>query len=190
MKKIFSHFLVTMVILILVNSTYYSVYAIDPDVRDGSLGAGSGSSSGRGTTAISGSSSGRGTTASSSDVNESNWVKKAFSAAHSFLTESVDVNSSSASAPEKMVGKFLKFGRDIVKAINKVLLVALFGISAISISIIGVRYIISRGNPRAIERAKHDLHTTFIGMAYGFGAFIIWNVAMSIITIIIRSLAS
>lgn len=182
MKKIFGHFLVSMIILILINVTYYSVQA-----SDGTEGSSSSSSSG--SSSSQGGSSGRGTTGNSSDVTESNWVKKAFSAAYSFLTEDVDLNSSSANAPEKMVGKILKLGRDIVKAINKVLLVALFGISTISISIIGVRYITSRGNPRAIERAKNDLHTTLIGMAYGFGAFLIWNIAMSIITIIIKSLA-
>ena len=172
MKKIFGHFLVSMIILILINTTYYSVYAIYPDVRDGTASGNSNSSS-----------------SSSSGVTESNWVQKAFSAAHSFLTENIDLNSNSASAPEKMVGGMLTVFRDVVKAANKVLLVALFGISAISISIIGVRYILSRNNPTAIGRAKGDLHTTFIGMAYGFGAFIIWNIAMSIVTIIIKSLA-
>lgn len=121
-------------------------------------------------------------------VTENNWVKKAFSAAHSFLTENVELDGN-ANAPEKMVGNMLTVFKDIVKAANKILLVALFGISAISISIIGVRYIISLNDSKAIKEAKEKLHTTFIGMAYGFGAFLIWNIAMSMVTIIIKSLA-
>ncbi len=189
MKRILGHFLVSMIILILINTTYYSVYAIDPDIRDGTARGSSSSNSSSGSSSSSSSSTGGGTTGNSSDVTESNWVKKAFSAAHSFLTENIELDSSTASAPEKMVVGFLTLFKNIVKAVNKILLVALFAISALSISVIGVRYITSRNNPNTIERAKRDLHTTFIGMGYGFGAFIIWNIAMSIVTIIIKSLA-
>ena len=39
------------------------------------------------------------------------------------------------------------------------------------------------------EEAKRNLHTVFIGMAIGFGAYAIWRIAISIVTIIIGSLA-
>ena len=99
------------------------------------------------------------------EVTESNWVKKAFSAAYSFLKEDIDVNSSSAGTPEKMVGSLVTVFRDIVKAVNIVLLVALFGISVISFSIIGIRYMMYGFSPKQSEKAKSDLHTTVIGMA-------------------------
>ena len=123
------------------------------------------------------------------EVTESNWVKKAFNAAYSFLKEDVNVDSSSASGPEKMVGSALKIFKDVIKAINIVLLVALFAISVVSISIVGIRYMMFGDNAKAVERAKSDLHTTFIGMAYGFGAFLIWNIAMTLVVTIIEVLA-
>lgn len=122
-------------------------------------------------------------------VTDSNWVQKAFTAAYSFLTESVDVESGSASEPEKMVGNILKIFREIVKFANIVLLIALFGLSAISISIIGLRYMWMGANPKALEKVKKDLHTTVIGMGYGFGAFAIWNIAMAIVVALIEALA-
>lgn len=123
------------------------------------------------------------------DVTESNWVKKAFNAAYSFLKEDVNVDNSSASEPEKLVGNTLILFKDVIKAINIVLIVALFGISVISISSVGLRYMFFGDNATAAEKAKSDLHTTFIGMAYGFGAFLIWRIAMAIIVAIINVLA-
>ena len=78
----------------------------------------------------------------------------------------------------------------LVKAINKVLIVVLAGISAISLAIVGIRYITSVANARQQEKAKNDLHKTFRGMAYGFGAFFIWQIAMSVVRLIIEGFAS
>ena len=99
------------------------------------------------------------------DITPDNWVQKAFGSAKSFLEE------------------------DTTRALNRILLVALFGISTISLSIIGVKYMTSGGTPHKKEEAKKNLHTLFIGMAYGFGAFIIWRVAMALVGMIIGSLS-
>lgn len=111
------------------------------------------------------------------------WISDAFSAASSFFSE--DVNDEMG-----IIEKPLNLFSDIVKAINKILIVALAGISAISLSIVGIRYIISIDKPKQQEKAKDDLHTTFRGMAYGFGAFFIWQIAMSVVRLIIESFGS
>ena len=71
--------------------------------------------------------------------------------------------------------------------INRVLLVALAGISTVALSITGIRYILSGGVPQQKENAKRSLRTIFTGMAIGFGAYMIWRIAMSIVTIIISA---
>lgn len=119
--------------------------------------------------------------ASDSDVTEYNWVQKAFGAASSFLNEDAKIKDSS------MDGKVLSAFQILIKAINRILLVALFGLSTISLSIIGVKYMVSGGAPHQKEQAKHSLHTLFIGMAYGFGAFAIWKVSMAIVKMVIGS---
>lgn len=122
-----------------------------------------------------------GTENSSSD--SGSWVSDAFSAASSFFSE--DVNDEMG-----IIEKPLDLFSDLVKAINLVLIVALAGISAISLSIVGIRYIISIANADQKKKAIEDLHTTFRGMAYGFGAFFIWQIAMSIVRLIIKGFGS
>ena len=73
--------------------------------------------------------------------------------------------------------------QNIVKAINRVLIVLLAGISTIALSVTGVRYLASGASPEQRDIAKQSLHTIFIGMAFGFGAFVIWRVAMAIVSI-------
>lgn len=121
--------------------------------------------------------------ASGTSTDSESWVSDAFSAASSFFSE--DVNDEMG-----IIEKPLDLFSNLVKAINKVLTVALAGISAISLSIVGIRYITSIADPNQKNKAKKDLHTTFRGMVYGFGAFFIWQIAMSIVRLIIKGFAS
>lgn len=117
------------------------------------------------------------TYAASSD----SWVKDAFSATSTFLNEN----------PTDTIGisKPFKLFKNLIKAINKVLLVALAGMSIIALSITGIKYILSSSSPDRQGEAKKSLKTIFIGMIIGFGAFTIWNIAISIINIIIDTFA-
>ncbi len=108
------------------------------------------------------------------------WVGKAFSAAGNFLQEETKDTTG-------YINPMLNFFKSVIKMINRVLLVALAGISTISLSITGVRYILSGGVPQQKENAKKSLQTIFMGMAVGFGAYMIWRIAMSIVTIIISA---
>lgn len=117
---------------------------------------------------------------STKSTQDTSWVNKAFSAASSFLKE-----------PTKdfhgMLSPAFTFFQTIVKAINRILIVLLAGISTIALSVTGVRYLASGASPNQKEVAKQSLHTIFIGMAFGFGAFAIWKIAMSIVGIMINS---
>ena len=117
------------------------------------------------------------TTTKTSD--SGSWVSDAFSAASSFFSE--DVNDEMG-----IIEKPLNLFSDLVKAINKILFVVLAGISAISLSIVGIRYFISITKPKQKAKAIEDLHTTFRGMAFGFGAFFIWQLAMGVVHLIIE----
>ena len=123
-------------------------------------------------------------TESTTNTDSGAWVSDAFSAASSFFSENV---TDEMGIREKPLNLF----SDIVKAINTILIVALAGISAISLSIVGIRYIISiGGKPEQQGKAKHDLHKTIRGMAYGFGAFFIWQIAMGIVKAIVDGFAT
>ena len=108
------------------------------------------------------------------------WVSKAFSAASTFMNE-----------PTKdfkgILSPTFTLFQNIVKAINRILIVLLAGISTIALSVTGVRYLASGASPEQRDIAKQSLHTIFIGMAFGFGAFVIWRVAMAIVSIMIAS---
>ena len=117
------------------------------------------------------------------DITPDNWVQKAFGSAKSFLEEDTTTDDLG------VAGSLLDIFTKLIRALNRILLVALFGISTISLSIIGVKYMTSGGTPHKKEEAKKNLHTLFIGMAYGFGAFIIWRVAMALVGMIIGSLS-
>ena len=108
------------------------------------------------------------------------WVSKAFSAASTFMKE--DTKDFKG-----VLSPTFELFKDIVKAINRILIVLLAGISTIALSVTGVRYLASGASPEQREIAKQSLHTIFIGMAFGFGAFAIWRIAMSIVGIIINS---
>lgn len=114
---------------------------------------------------------------------DSTWVQNAFSSANGFLKEK-PVDETGVVKPI-----FKKF-KDIVKTINVILIVLLSGLSIIALSITGVRYIISGASPGQKEQAKKSLNTILIGMAIGFGAFIIWRIAMAIIGIFIETMAA
>lgn len=110
------------------------------------------------------------------------WVKDAFSASNKFLKEN----------PKEVFGfENDLFGvvKRIIKAINLILIVLLFGISAIVLSLIGIKFITSDGMPQKRKEAEDSLHTALIGMAYGFGAYTIWFIAMQIVTILIGGIA-
>ena len=115
-----------------------------------------------------------------STADEGSWVSKAFSAASTFMNE-----------PTKdfkgILSPTFTLFQNIVKAINRILIVLLAGISTIALSVTGVRYLASGASPEQRDIAKQSLHTIFIGMAFGFGAFVIWRVAMAIVSIMIAS---
>ena len=106
--------------------------------------------------------------------------RKSFSAASTFMNE-----------PTKdfkgILSPTFTLFQNIVKAINRILIVLLAGISTIALSVTGVRYLASGASPEQRDIAKQSLHTIFIGMAFGFGAFVIWRVAMAIVSIMIAS---
>ena len=101
------------------------------------------------------------TYAASSD----SWVKDAFSATSTFLNEN----------PTDTIGisKPFKLFKNLIKAINKVLLVALAGMSIIALSITGIKYILSSSSPDRQGEAKKSLKTIFIGMTMSLCLFII-----------------
>lgn len=119
---------------------------------------------------------------SSSEDSDGDWVSKAFSAASTFMKE--DTKDFKG-----ILSPAFTFFQNIVKAINRVLIVLLAGISTIALSVTGVRYMASGASPEQRDIAKQSLHTIFIGMAFGFGAFIIWKIAMAIVSIMIAAFA-
>lgn len=117
------------------------------------------------------------------DVNDSNWISKALSAAKNFLLGEIDTSTSTG----ENVNKVLVTARQIIRGINNVLLVLLGGLSAVSLSVVGIRYIASGALPEQKRVAIESLHTVFKGMAIGFGAFLIWRIAMGFVNIIFNS---
>ena len=116
-------------------------------------------------------------------TDENTWVKDAFKATSDFLNEdTTDYHG--------VLSPTFTFFKNVIKAINRILIVALAGITTIALSVTGVRYMASGGNPHERDKAKKSLHTIFVGMAFGFGAYIIWQIAMAIVTIIIGSFAT
>ena len=115
-------------------------------------------------------------------TSDETWVQDAFKAASSFMGEN----------PTDTIGISPLFSlfKDFVRAANRVLLVLLAGISTIALSVTGVRYLASGASPEQRDIAKQSLHTIFIGMAIGFGAFVIWKIAMGIVSIMISSFGS
>lgn len=116
-----------------------------------------------------------------SSTSNDDWISDAFNAVKSFFNEDVKDDLGIVATP-------LDLFRNIVKAINRVLLVFLAGISVISLSIVGIRYLMSTNDARQKGKALGALHTTFKGMAFGFGAFFIWRIAMGIVEVIISNL--
>ena len=117
---------------------------------------------------------------SGSSVTSTSGVDDAFKAAKSFLTgEVVDKTG--------IGGNLLQIFSLIVKGINRILIIVLASVSAIALSLVGVSYIRGITNPSEVGKAKKNLHTVFTAMAYGFGAFFIWRIAMGIVSIIINT---
>lgn len=112
-----------------------------------------------------------------------NWVSDAFQAAHDFINEPTTDDKWG------IIDSLLKNFKNIVKGINIILLVLLSSLSVISLAVIGVRYIMSGASPDQRKVATQSLHTVFIGMVYGFGAYVIWKIAMGIVGLIIGALA-
>ena len=111
------------------------------------------------------------------------WVQKAFDEANSFLTD--DSVEDDLGIFGNLLGEFT----NIIQGINVVLLVLLAGLSAISLAVVGVKYIMAGDSPHNKENAKKSLHTVFIGMVYGFGAYVIWTISMEIVNLIMGAFA-
>lgn len=110
---------------------------------------------------------------------DTSWVNDAFSATGNFLNEPTEDTIG--------ISPLFDMFKDIIKGANRTLIVLLAGISIIALSITGIKYILSGANPKKKEEAKQSLKTIFIGMAFGFGAFLIWKIAMAIVSLIISS---
>lgn len=125
------------------------------------------------------------------------WLQDAFSAAGDFLTKedltTTDIHIGDSTGDDGSPGiieTMLATFRTIVKALNTILLVVLAGLSIISLAITGIRYIMSQGLAEKQVVAKENLHTVFRGMFFGFGAFFIWKIAMSIVQVVIQIMAN
>ena len=123
------------------------------------------------------------------EVTQENWVQKAFAAVFSFLSEDTELDRDSTDLKEKTIANIFTLVSNVIRGINKILLVVLFGLSSISLSYVGIQYIWARENPGALQKAKNDLKTTFIAMGYGFGAFAIWRIAMAIVRMVLETFA-
>ncbi len=114
------------------------------------------------------------------------WVDKAFSATKDFMKEPIsETDTLKTSEGKGIITEVLSTFKDIIKSINTILLVVLAWLSAISITITGARYILSGSSPNQKAIAGRNLKTAFKGMAFGFGAFIIWRVAMGLVLLVI-----
>jgi len=112
------------------------------------------------------------------------WIRDAFRAVYSFLTEDISsLNTFGAG------DRLIDFFTTIIKWVNTILVVTLFSISAIALSYNGVKYILASDNPNELSNVKKNFRTILTGMAYGFGAWTIWGIAMKIVTLIIKSFA-
>lgn len=112
---------------------------------------------------------------------ETTWVGDAFAAAKAFLSES------STEIPEE--GELILYNaKMIVRGVNRILWVLLAGISAISLSIVGIRYILGINTPSERGKAKDALHATIKGMAIGFSAVLIFNIVMVLVRLIIENM--
>ena len=131
-----------------------------------------------GTTSNSGNSN---KSSSSGNANQDDWITDAFYAVKKFFGENVEDPIGIVSTP---LGLFKR----IVQGVNRLLLVLLAAISTISLSIVGVRYLMAVNDSNQKVKAKDALHTTFRGMGFGFGAFFIWRVAMSIVEVILDNM--
>ncbi len=126
-----------------------------------------------------------GTNTSTTNTSEDTWVQDAFSAAAGFLNEDISETDDPANNGLGIVTPILKTFKGIVKSINTILLVLLAALSTLSLSITGIRYIVCKANPAQEKTARENLHTAFRGMLFGFGAYIIWSVAMGLVQLII-----
>ncbi len=115
-------------------------------------------------------------------ANADTWVQNAFDATDKFIHETPQVSDRMS-----FLNNMLDFFTRLVKTVNYILLVTLGALSIVSLAITGVRYITAMNNPTRLQDARNNLHTVFIGMFIGFGAFIIWNVAMGIIQLILST---
>ena len=116
---------------------------------------------------------------------DKSFVSEAFSATKEFLQEDL---------PEDDVGIItnagLFFVTDAIKGINRILIIALAGIGAIALSIVGIKYIRGISSPAKVREARQMLNTVLRGLGFGFGAFVIWEIAMLVVTLIIDVLAT
>ena len=117
-----------------------------------------------------------------SDATKRNWVKDALNKAKEFLNGNIEETDS-----DKIVTPVLETVRSIIRGVNNILLVLLATLSAISLSVVGIRYIASGATPIQKRIAIDSLHTVFKGMFIGFGAFIIWRIAMGFVEIVLDS---
>ncbi len=117
---------------------------------------------------------------SDSSEEENTWVSEAFNATSSFLNEETKDTIG--------ISPLFEMFKNIIKAVNRVLIVLLAGISMIALSLTGIKYVMGGASPQKKEEAKKSLYTIFMGMALGFGAFFIWKIVITIINIVIESL--
>lgn len=115
---------------------------------------------------------------------DDSFVSEAFRATGDFFKEDL---------PEDDVGiitdSMLYFIKRGIQAFNRILIVALAGIGAIAFALSGIKYFISVSDPKKLKEARDTLNITLRGLGFGFGAFIIWEVAMGVVNLIIDAMA-
>lgn len=111
----------------------------------------------------------------------STWVKDAFSSTKSFLNQT--------SVEEKLgfENDIFTFIKEMIKSINVILLIILGAVSTIAISVTGIKFILAAG-PGQKADAQKSLKTAFIGMCFGFGAYAIWSLGISIVMLIVGAI--
>lgn len=112
---------------------------------------------------------------------DTSFVSEAFEATENFLKEDVEDKDGRITDVFNLIKK-------IIKAINRLLIIVLGALSMISLTIIGIKYIMSSTTAGRLSEAKKELKTVVIGMAFGFGAYTIWLIGISIVEIIINQL--
>lgn len=111
---------------------------------------------------------------------------------NNFFSEAVDatkkfLNEDPKDVPQGAEDAFSE-AKKIIVTINRILTVALLGLSIVALSVVGIKFIIGGADAKSKAQAKNDLKTVMIGLAFGLGAYTIWSLGISIINLVIKNM--